>query len=82
MGRDLLEDEVISISWWRRQHDDHRDEPVLEEAGEGGIEWFVARPDPGEWKDAFPTELLDHCGKRLAGGGMRSCDTYVGLERR
>jgi hypothetical protein len=41
-GREgLLEDEVVSITRRRCEHDDDGDEPVLEETGERSVEGVV-----------------------------------------
>lgn len=58
---DLLENEIVSITWWRRKHDDDRNEPVLEETHERCVQWFIACPEPGEGEDALTADFLNHC---------------------
>jgi hypothetical protein len=55
-----LEDEIICITGRRREHNDNRDEPMLEQAGQRRIERLVAGPKPRERKDSLATKLLHH----------------------
>ena len=61
---DDVEDEVVSITWRRGQHDDDGDEPVLEETGERGVERPVAGEEAGVRQDTFAAELLDDSALR------------------
>ena len=54
---DLLT-EIISVSWGRSQHDHHRDDPVLEQSGEWGVERLVAGPESTPGQNTLPSELL------------------------
>jgi hypothetical protein len=59
-GKNILEDEVVGISWWGSKHNDYGDEPVLKEAHEGCVAGFVAGPEAGEWEDTFTADFLNH----------------------
>lgn len=54
----LLQNKVVSISRRWCKHDDDGDNPVLEEASQGSVEWPVAGPEARERKNALTTELL------------------------
>lgn len=57
--RDDVQDEVIRVSRRGRKHDNNRDEPVLGEANQGGVERGIASPEVGEGKDTLASDLLD-----------------------
>lgn len=57
----LLDQEIISITWWRCQHDDNRYDPVLKQTGSRRVEWPIASPDLGKGQNTFTTQLLDNC---------------------
>ena len=56
---DDVEDEVVGVAGGRGEHDDHRDQPVLEETGQRRVAGLVGRPEAGKGEDAFATEFLD-----------------------
>ena len=56
----LLEDEVVRISRRGREHNDHGDEPVFEQTGQGRVEWAVAGEEAGVRQDALAAEFLDN----------------------
>lgn len=53
-----LEEEVVCITWRRRQHDNDRHQPMLKQAGRRGIQRPVAGEEFGEGKHAFTAQLL------------------------
>lgn len=64
--RDEVHEEVVGIAGRRGQHDDHGDDPVLEEASGGRVERPVAGPDLRQRENSFATEGLDDCYVLLA----------------
>lgn len=63
----VLENEIICISRWRCEHDDHRDQPMFEETGEWRVEGLVTGPKLGEWEETFAANFLNHyCDVSLA----------------
>ena len=40
--------EIVSVSRRWSQHDNHRDDPVLEQPSQRGIEWLVTSPEATE----------------------------------
>jgi hypothetical protein len=63
-GGFLLEDEVVRISRRGREHDDHGDEPVFEQTGQGCVEWAVAGEEAGVRQDALAAKLLNNSALR------------------
>lgn len=56
----LLEQEIIRISWGWSNHDDYRHQPVLKKTSPRGVERSVTREEAGEWQDTFPSKRLDN----------------------
>lgn len=65
MRESLLDQEVISITWRRCQHDDNGYDPVLEQTGSRRVERPIASPDLGKGQHAFTTQLLNNCTTSL-----------------
>ena len=83
--KDGLENKVIRVSRRWREHDDDRDNPVLEEAHEWGVEGPVAGPEAREREKAFAADFLYnfilHVSSILEGGGGLGV-THVDLVRK
>jgi hypothetical protein len=47
-AKDLLQNEVISVTRWGRQHDDDRHRPMLKKTSKWGVERAIASPEPGK----------------------------------
>lgn len=59
MARDILDQEVIGITWRRRQHNDNRHNIVLEQTSSRRVERAVAGKKLGEGQNTFTTQFLD-----------------------
>ena len=57
--RNLLENEVVRISWWWGKDGDHGDKPVFEETREWSVERLVACPEAGERNNTFSADFLN-----------------------
>lgn len=58
--RDILDQEVIGITWRRRQHNDNRHNVMLEQTGGRRVERAVAGQNLGEGQNTFTAQRLDN----------------------
>lgn len=58
--KNSLDQEVVRITWRRRQQDNNRHNPVLEETGSRRVERPVTSPDLRKGQDTLTTQFLDN----------------------